>query len=126
MNYKVTDHDVYKIVTMMFFIILLLFLASKPANSQSIIINNDGRYMIELSDEEKAIKSSSGCIKSKEDVRWETHINSVNIAWEVKYIKDTKLYLLYKNHIKYYESSTITGIRSKYASDLLGREIKVQ
>lgn len=82
--------------------------------------------IVSLGEEEKAIKSSSSCIKSKEDVRWETHINNNTIMWEVKYIKDTKMYLLYRNHTKYYESSTITGIRSKYPSDLLGREIKIQ
>lgn len=125
MNYKITDNDVYKIVTLGFLIVLLIAMAS-GTNAQSIMINNDGRVMVELSDEEKAIKSSSGCIKSKEDVRWETHINSVKIMWEVKYIKDTKLYFLYRDHIKYYESSTISGVRSKYASDLLGKEIKIQ
>lgn len=125
MNYKITDNDVYKIVTLGFLIVLLVFMAS-GTNAQSIMINNDGRVMVELSDEEKAIKSSSGCIKSKEDVRWETHLNTVKIMWEVKYIKDSKMYLLYKNHVKYYESSTIAGIRSKYASDLLGREINIQ
>lgn len=125
MNYKVTDNDVYKIVTLGFLIVLLVFMASST-NAQSIAINNDGRYMIELSDEEKAIKTSSSLIKAKTDLVWETHINNVIVSWKVMFIKDTKMYVLYKHHIKYYESSTIAGIRSKYASDLLGREIKVQ
>lgn len=124
--YKLSEQDVYKLITIGFIIILMVFLMTSPANSQSIIINNDGRVMVELSDEEKAIKSSSSCIKAKQDLRWETHINNNTIMWEVKYIKDTKMYFLYKQGIKYYESSTITGIRSKYASDLLGREIKIQ
>ena len=109
-----------------FTIVLCTLLAVLSTNAQSIIIDNNGRVMVELSDEEKAIKSSSSCIKAKQDLRWETHINSVKIMWEVKYIKDSKLYLLYRDHQKYYESTTISGIRSKYASDLLGREIKVQ
>ncbi len=124
--YKLSEQDVYKLITIGFIIILMVFLMTSPANSQSIIINNDGRVMVELSDEEKAIKSSSSCIKAKQDLRWETHINKIKIMWEVKYIKDSKLYLLYRDHQKYYESTTISGIRSKYASDLLGREIKVQ
>ncbi len=124
--YKLSEQDVYKLITIGFIIILMVFLMTSPANSQSIIINNDGRVMVELSDEEKAIKSSSSCIKAKQDLRWETHINNNTLKWEVKYIKDTKMYFLYKQGIKYYESSTITGIRSKYASDLLGREIKIQ
>lgn len=124
--YKLSEQDVYKLITIGFIIILMVFLMTSPANSQSIIINNDGRVMVELNDEEKAIKSSSSCIKAKQDLRWETHINKIKIMWEVKYIKDSKLYLLYRDHQKYYESTTISGIRSKYASDLLGREIKVQ
>ena len=126
MNYKLTDHDVYKLVTMLFFIVLIIALTSNTTYSQSIAINNDGRYMIELSDEEKAIKTSSSLIKAKQDLVWETHINNIITSWKVSYIKDTKMYILYKHHVKYYESSTIAGIRSKYASDLLGREIKVQ
>jgi len=117
--------DKYKLVMILFIISLLIALVNE-GNSQSIMVDNQGRLMLELSDEEKAIKSSSSCIKAKQDLRWETHINKVKIMWEVKYIKDNKLYLLYKDHIKYYESSNIAGIRSKYASDLLGREIKVQ
>lgn len=120
-----TESDKYKLIMITFVIILLLGLIN-AGQSQSIMVDNQNRVMVELSDEEKAIKSSSGCIKSKKDVKWETHINSVKIIWEVKYIKDTKLYFLYRNNIKYYESSTIAGIRSKYASDLLGREIKIQ
>jgi hypothetical protein len=119
-----TEQDKYKLISILLVLILILSLVS--TGTSQTIINNDGRVMVELSDEEKAIKTSSGCIKSKEDLRWETHINNIKIIWEVKYIKDSKIYLLYKNHIKYYESSTITGIRSKYASDLLGREIKIQ
>ena len=125
MNYKITDNDVYKIVTLGFLIVLLIFMAS-GTNAQSIAINNDGRYMIELSDEEKAIKTSSSLIKAKQDLVWETHINKIVVNWKVVFIKDTKMYILYKHHVKYYESSTIAGIRSKYASDLLGREINIQ
>ena len=120
-----TESDKYKIVTMLFVLALMLGLITN-GKSQSIAIDNSGRYMVSLGEEEKAIKSSSSCIKSKEDLRWETHINNNTIIWEVKYIKDTKMYFLYKQGLKYYESSTITGIRSKYASDLLGREIKIQ
>jgi UDP-N-acetyl-D-mannosaminuronate dehydrogenase len=120
-----TEQDRYKIVSILLTLVLILSLMYK-GNSQSIIVNNQGRVMIELQDEEKAIKSSSSCIKAKQDLRWETHINSVKIMWEVKYIKDSKLYLLYRDHQKYYESTTVSGIRSKYASDLLGREIKIQ
>lgn len=106
--------------------IALLLLAGPSVYSQSIMINNDGRYMTEMSEEEKAIKLSSSLIKAKTDIVWETHLNKVKIMWELKYRKDSKMYLLYKNHIKYYESSTISGIRSKYASDLLGRNINIQ
>ena len=120
-----TEKDIIKIITLIFIIVCLLGLMSNTAIAQSIVINND-RVMVELSDEEKAIKSSSSCIKAKQDLRWETHINSVKIMWEVKYIKDSKLYLLYRDHQKYYESTTISGIRSRYASDLLGKEIKIQ
>lgn len=113
----------------LFFIIIAIILISLIAingKSQSILIDNNGRAMIAFSEEEKAIKISSSIIASKEDNRWETHLNGVKIMWEIKYIKASKLYLLYKNHIKYYESTTISGIRSKYGSDLLGRDIKVQ
>jgi len=125
MKYKITDNDINKLVSILFLLVLLVALASNTSYSQSLMVNNDGRLMLEISDEEKAIKSSSSCIKAKQDIKWETHINKQVIMWEVKYIKDTKMYLLYKSHTKYYESYTIAGIRSKYASDLLGREIKV-
>ena len=104
-----------KAIVILLFIILLVLIA-RDATSQSIMISNDGRVMIECSEEEKAIKISSGLIKAKEDVRFETHLNKIKVMWEVKYIKDSKLYLLYKNHQKYYESTTISGIRSKYSS----------
>ena len=123
--YKLTENDISKIVSIIFFALLILSLTVK-GNSQSIMVDNQNRLMLVMSEEEKAIKSSSSCIKAKQDIKWETHINSVKIIWEIKYIKDTKIYTLYKNSIKHYESSTITGIRSKYASDLLGREIKIQ
>jgi hypothetical protein len=110
---------------MKYLIILLLFVVN-IATSQSIAINNDGRYIIEMSEEEKAIKTSAGLIKAKTDVTWETNINNIRISWKIAYNKDTKLYLLYKHNAKYYESSTIAGVKSKYASDLLGREIKIQ
>lgn len=103
--------------------VMLVFGAS--LNAQSIMVSNQDRYMLELSDEEKAIKTSSSLIKAKTDITWETHINSIAINWKVSFNKDTKLYTLYKANVKYYESSTITGIRSKYASDLLGREITI-
>lgn len=119
-----TETDKYKLVSIIFTLLMILALVIN-GNTQSIMVNNQGRVMVELSDEEKAIKSSSSCIKAKQDLRWETHINSVKIMWEVKYIKD-RLYLLYRDHQKYYESTTISGIRSRYASDLLGREIKIQ
>lgn len=120
-----TKQDKVKIVVIFLFAFALLLVAV-TARSQSIMISNDGRPMIEFSEEEKAIKISSSLIKSKEDNRWETHINKTKVMWEIKYRKDTKMYLLYKNHVKYYESSTISGIRSKYGSDLLGRNIVVQ
>jgi hypothetical protein len=117
--------DKIKMVTI-FIVAFLLLLLAVTVRSQSIMINNDGRPMITFSEEEKAVKISSSLIKAKEDNRWETHINNVKVMWEIKYRKDTKMYLLYKNHVKYYESSTISGIRSKYGSDLLGRNIVVQ
>jgi hypothetical protein len=120
-----TKDRILSIVILIGLIAFLLF-SGPIIYGQSIMISNDGRYMLEHSEEEKAIKTSSSLIKAKTDIVWETHLNKVKIMWELKYRKDTKMYLLYKNHIKYYESSTITGIRSKYASDLLGREIKVQ
>lgn len=123
--YKITENDISKIVSIIFFVLLILSLTLK-GNSQSIMVDNQNRLMLVMSEEEKAIKASSSCILAKKDIKWETHINSVKMIWEVKFEKDTKLYTLYKNSIKYYESSTITGIRSKYASDLLGREIKIQ
>ena len=112
-------------IKLLLIILIGIFLVTF-ATSQSIMIDNQGRMMIEMSEEEKAIKISSSLIKSKTDLSWETYINHNKIVWEVKYNKDLKMYYLYKNKIKHYESSTITGIRSKYASDLLGREIKIQ
>ena len=117
--------DKYKLIMIIFTAISMILLVATSTNAQSIILSND-RIMVELEDEEKAVKASSGCIKSKEDNRWETNLNKISIAWEVKFIKDSKLYLLYRDHQKYYESTTISGIRSKYASDLLGRDIKIQ
>jgi len=123
--YELDDNDRYKIVTIMLILCLILSLVY-GGNAQSIAINNDGRYMIEMSEEEKAVKASSSLIKPKTDVVWETHINKVMVSWKITYNKDTKVYLLYKANLKYYESSTISGIRSKYASDLLGRNINIQ
>lgn len=123
--YQLTDNDRYKIVTIILTLCLILSLVFK-GNSQSIAINNDGRYMIEMSEEEKAIKTSSSLIKAKTDLEWDTNINQITTLWHVKYNKEKKSYLLYKNNQYYYESSTITGIRSKYASSLLGRDITIQ
>lgn len=111
---------------MKLFFSLVFMLIMSFSYAQSIAINNDGRIMVELSDEEKAIKASSSCLKAKEDNRWETIINGTSIMWEVKYIKDSKLYLLYRNATKDYESTTLSGIRSRYSSILLGREVKIQ
>lgn len=123
--YQLTDNDRYKIVTIILTLCLILSLVFK-GSSQSIAINNDGRYMLEMSEEEKAIKISSSLIKPKTDIVWVTHINKVIVNWKLTYNKDTKMYILYKASIKYYESSTIAGIRSKYASSLLGRDITIQ
>src|SRR5690606_38980931 len=108
-------------IVFIFILLAVILVLGTSLQAQSIIINNDGRIMVELADEEKAIKSSSSCIKAKQDIAWETTINNINILWKVSYSKDTKIYTLYKHNLKYYESSTIAGIRSKYASDLLGR-----
>lgn len=123
--YKLNDHDISKLASIVFVLILLLALVFK-GQSQSIMVDNQNRIMLVMSEEEKAVKASSSCIKAKSDIKWETHINSIKVIWEVKYHKEVKTYTLLKNNIKYYESSNITGIRSKYASDLLGREIKIQ
>lgn len=120
-----TQSDKYKLVTILFVITLLLSLVYS-GNSQSIMINNSGTYMLEMSEEEKAVKSSSTMIKAKTDLSWETHINSIPLQWKVTYNKELKIYTLFRNGLKYYESSTIAGIRSKYASDLLGRNINIQ
>lgn len=126
MKVEQQTRDNIKIIVILTGLLIILLLGGPVIYGQSIMINNDGRYMLEHSEEEKAIKTSSSLIKAKEDIRWESHLNNTKIMWELKYRKDSKMYLLYKDHIKYYESSTITGIRSKYASDLLGREITVQ
>lgn len=106
-------------------IISLLFMVlSVSLFSQSITKTANG-FSLEMSDEEKAVKSSSTMIKSKETVSWTTSIGSL-LKWKSEYNKEAKMYTLYKSGIKYYESTTITGIRSKYASDLLGREIQIQ
>ena len=70
--------------------------------------------------EEKAVKASSSFIKPKQDLRWETHIKSIKIMWEIKYIKDSKLYILIKDHQKFYSSTTIEGIRNSFKAELLG------
>lgn len=91
---------------------------------QSITKTANG-FSLEMQDEEKIVKSSSSMIKAKETASWATSIESL-IKWKSEYNKETKNYTLYKNGVKYYESTTITGIRSKYASDLLGKETKIQ
>lgn len=118
--------DIIGAIVLLLFVLCLVIAVTNKVCSQSIMISNDGRPMLSFSDEEKAIKISSSLIKPKEDNRWETTVNKIRTEWEIKYIKDTKMYILYKNQSKYYESSTITGIRSKYGSDLLGRDIKIQ
>lgn len=40
--------------------------------------------------------------------------------WEIKYIKDSKLYILIKDHQKFYSSTTIEGIRNSFKAELLG------
>lgn len=104
--------------------ILLFMILSVSLFSQSITKTANG-FALEMSDEEKAVKSSSTMIKSKETVSWTTSIGSL-VKWKSEYSKEAKMYTLYKGSVKYYESTTITGIRSKYASDLLGREVNVQ
>ena len=108
-------------------LILIIFfsLLGRSLFAQSIMVDNQNRIMLVMSEEEKAIKASSSCILAKKNMEWETTLNTVLIKWKVEY-KDTKNYILYRNGIKYYETTTITGIRSKYASDLLGRDIKIQ
>lgn len=105
-------------------LIAMLILAGPAVYSQSIMIDNQNRTIVACSEEEKAIKISSNLIKAKTDVQWETHINKVKVIWKIQWNKD--IYVLYKNNIKYYESTTISGIRSKYASDLLGKNINIQ
>jgi len=109
-------------------LILIVFfsLLGRSLFAQSIMVDNQNRIMLVMSEEEKAIKASSTCIVAKKDLQWETTINSQLVQWKLVWLKDSKLYMLYKNNTKYYESSTITGVRSKYASDLLGRDIKIQ
>lgn len=82
-------------------------------------------YNIEIADEEKAIKASIACIKAKTNYEWTTNTSTL-IKWKLEFFKDSKKYILYKNGIKDYESSTISGIKSKYVSDLLGREVNIQ
>jgi hypothetical protein len=105
-----------------FSLVLLAFFISisVPAYTQSITVNSDGKYTVELNDEEKAVKASSSFIKPKQDLRWETHIKSIKIMWEIKYIKDSKLYILIKDHQKFYSSTTIEGIRNSFKAELLG------
>lgn len=82
-------------------------------------------YNIEIADEEKAIKASVACIKAKTNYEWTTNTSTL-IKWKLEFFKDSKKYILYKNDIKDYESNTISGIKSKYVSDLLGREVNIQ
>lgn len=104
-------------------LIAILVLAGPAVYGQSVMIDNQGRTIVTCSEEEKAIKISSSLIKAKTDVQWETHINKIKVMWKIQWNKD--IYILYKNNIKYYESTTISGIRSKYASDLLGKNINI-
>lgn len=115
-----------KIIITMIIIIILIIVSVSVVKSQSIVINNNNQYMVVMGEEEKAIKSSSSLIKPKQNIEWETTLNGKKINWKVSYIKETKQYTLFMNSIKWYESTTIAGIRSKYASELLGRNIKIQ
>lgn len=104
------------------YVLLLLF--PIIGYSQTISKTTAG-FSIEMSDEEKAVKASSSMIKAKNDYRWTTNIVGL-IEWEIKYIEDAKKYILYKSNVKFYESTTISGIKSRYASYLLGKEVKIQ
>jgi len=92
--------------------------------AQSITKVGD-KYAIEISDEEKAIKASVAQIKAKTNYAWVTNVGTT-ISWKIEFFKDDKKYILYKNNNKEYETTTISGIKSKYASDLLGREVNIQ
>lgn len=107
-----------------FYLFLVLFInIGTSAYTQSIMVNSDGKYTVELNDEERVVKASSSFIKPKQDLRWETHIKSIKIMWEIKYIKDSKIYLLYKDHQKFYSSTTIEGIRNSFKAELLGTTV---
>jgi hypothetical protein len=92
--------------------------------SQSISSTANG-YSVTITDVEKVIKTSSTLIKAKEDIVWSTNIGT-SILWKSTYNKTDKTYSLYKGNVLIYSSSTISGIRSKYASELLGRNVNVQ
>lgn len=117
--------DQIKLIGLSILVLLFVSLAfTIEVKAQSVSKTANG-YNIEISDEEKAIKASVACIKAKTNYEWTTNTSTL-IKWKLEFFKDSKKYILYKNGVKDYESSTISGIKSKYVSDLLGREVKIQ
>jgi hypothetical protein len=104
--------------------IFALIACTIEVKAQSITKTATG-YSISMSDEEKAIKASVAQIKAKTNYEWSTNLGTL-INWKIEFFKEDKRYVLYKNKIKDYESTTISGIKSKYASDMLGREVTIQ
>lgn len=105
------------------FILSVFMLISVVSFSQSIRGNADGSYAIDIVDSEKAVKMSASGIKAKqENIVWSTNIDQL-IEWRLTFNKNTKMYTLFKNGVKYFESTTIAAIKGRYTADLLGVEV---
>lgn len=71
-----------------------------------------------LEDYEKAVKASSAQIASKEGCSWTVD----GVKWETTFINS--MYILRRNGVEIYSSTTIAAIRAKYLSELLGIPFK--
>lgn len=114
-----------KLVAISILCILFCLLAFTINVKAQTVNKTTNGYNIEISDKEKAIKASVACIKAKTNYEWTTNTSTL-IKWKLEFFKDSKKYILYKNGVKDYESTTIAAIKSRYVSELLGREVNIQ
>ena len=117
--------DSIKVLGIILLVGVFTFLACTVKVQAQTVSKTANGYNIEISDEEKAVKASVACIKAKTNYEWTTNTSSL-VKWKLEFFKDSKKYILYKNGVKDYESTTIAAIKSRYVSDLLGREVNIK
>lgn len=116
--------DSIKVVGIILLVCIFTFIALNIEVQAQSITKVGYVYNVEYNDVEKSVKASTAAITAKaakEGLSWTTTITS-KITWKIS-CPDKKTYILYKDGVNIYESTTIAGIKSKYQSELLGKPL---